>query len=72
MVSMARKTLQSLIKAAGHTHRSLAKKTGIHYTYFSHWGRGHRVPSLDQAATIAKALKVSLDELHRALGRRAA
>lgn len=41
----------------------------MHYTYFSKMARGQRSPSLERAKVIAKALKVSLDDLQRACAR---
>jgi len=60
------KTLPELIARAGHTHRTLGEKTGLHYTYFSKMARGQRSPSLERSKIIAKALKVSLDVLQKA------
>jgi transcriptional regulator with XRE-family HTH domain len=60
------KTLPELIRKAGFTHRTLGEKTGLHYTYFSKMARGQRSPSLARSRVIARALKVSLDELQRA------
>lgn len=59
------RTLPDLLRRAGHTHRSLGEKTGLHYTYFSKMARRQRSPSLDQAKVIAKALGVTLDELQK-------
>lgn len=59
------RTLPELIRRSGHTHRSLADETGLHYTYFSKMARGQRSPSLDKAKRIAKALGVTLEELQR-------
>jgi DNA-binding XRE family transcriptional regulator len=62
-----RRTLPELIRRAGHTHRSLGAKVGLHWTYFSKMSRGQRVPPLDVAWRLARELRVSLDELFKSI-----
>jgi XRE family transcriptional regulator, regulator of sulfur utilization len=46
--------------AAGISQEKLAERSGLHPTYISMVERGVRNPTLDAAARIAKALKVTL------------
>lgn len=49
--------------AAGVSQEKLAEAAGLHPTYVSMVERGIRNPTLDVAARIAKALKVTLPRL---------
>lgn len=49
--------------AAGLSQEKLAEAAGLHPTYVSMVERGIRNPTLDVAARIAKALKISLPRL---------
>ena len=49
--------------AAEMSQEALAEKAALHPTYVSMVERGIRNPTLDVAARLAKALKVSLPEL---------
>jgi transcriptional regulator with XRE-family HTH domain len=49
--------------AVGFSQEKLAEAAGLHPTYISMVERGVRNPTLDVAARIAKALKVSLPRL---------
>ena len=49
--------------AAGLSQEALAERARLHPTYVSMVERGVRNPTLDVAARIAKALKVSLSRL---------
>lgn len=64
---MARKKFIALLHAKGMTYRSLGKKLGIHYTFLNHMANGRRMPTLDRAVKLAKALDVSLEDLFRSL-----
>ena len=50
-------------KSAGLSQESLAEAAGLHPTYISMVERGVRNPTLDVAARIARALKVTLPRL---------
>jgi transcriptional regulator with XRE-family HTH domain len=49
--------------ASGWTQEKFAERAGLHPTYVSMVERGVRNPTLEAAARIAKALKVSLPKL---------
>lgn len=49
--------------AAGLSQEELAERSGLHPTYISMVERGVRNPTLDAAARMAKALKVSFHKL---------
>ena len=49
--------------AAGISQEKLAERAGLHPTYVSMVERGVRKPTLDVAARLAKALKVTLPAL---------
>jgi transcriptional regulator with XRE-family HTH domain len=58
-------TFVELVHERGLSLRKLAGKTGIHYSYLCHMGRGRRMPTLERAMKIAKALKTTPDHLFR-------
>ena len=55
--------LQCLRQAAGLSQSGLAKAAGVPIGTLRNWEQGRRVPLLDTAARVAKALGVSLDAL---------
>jgi 5-methylcytosine-specific restriction enzyme B len=59
--------LRQIRLAKGFTQESLADTVGLHRTYIGNIERGEESVSLDNAAKIAKALKVSLSELVKGL-----
>jgi transcriptional regulator with XRE-family HTH domain len=63
-----KKTLKDLIKEAGLTSDALASRLGVHKSQISYWNSKKKVPRLDNAVRIARALGVSLRSLTEALG----
>lgn len=61
------KRIRQVRLAKGFTQESLADTVGLHRTYIGNIERGEESVSVDNAAKIAKALKVSLSELFRGL-----
>lgn len=61
------KRVRQLRLAKGFTQESLADAVGLHRTYIGNIERGEESVSVDNAAKIAKALKVSLAELFKGL-----
>ncbi|HJQ09077.1 MAG TPA: helix-turn-helix transcriptional regulator [Candidatus Saccharimonadales bacterium] len=61
------KRLRQLRLAKGFTQESLADTVGLHRTYIGNIERGEESVSMDNAAKIAKALKISLSELVKGL-----
>lgn len=61
------KRIRQLRLAKGFTQESLADTVGLHRTYIGNIERGEESVSVDNAAKIAKALKVSLSELVKGL-----
>ena len=61
------KRVRQLRLAKGFTQESLADAVGLHRTYIGNIERGEESVSVDNAAKIAKALKVSLSELVKGL-----
>lgn len=61
------KRVRQLRLAKGFTQESLADAVGLHRTYIGNIERGEESVSVDNAAKIAKALKVSLAELVKGL-----
>jgi transcriptional regulator with XRE-family HTH domain len=61
------KRVRQLRLAKGFTQESLADAVGLHRTYIGNIERGEESVSVDNAAKIAKALKVSLTELVKGL-----
>lgn len=55
--------LQRLRQAANLSQADLAKASNVPIGTLRNWEQDRRIPRLDTAAAIAKALKVSLDEL---------
>jgi transcriptional regulator with XRE-family HTH domain len=55
--------LQRLRKAAGLSQPGLAKAAGVPAATIRNWEQGRRGPLLENAAKLAVALGVSLDEL---------
>ena len=49
----------------GWSQRTLAKKLGIHFSYFSHISSGRKRPSLNTAMGISKALGMTLEQFYR-------
>jgi transcriptional regulator with XRE-family HTH domain len=45
------------------TQEDLAKKSGIHPTAISHFERGARVPTVANATTLCRTLRISADHL---------
>lgn len=60
-----KETFVDLVHSQKLSLRKLAAKTGIHYTYLCHMGRGRRMPTLERALKIARALKTTPDHLFR-------
>jgi transcriptional regulator with XRE-family HTH domain len=67
-LSMTRKTLKDLLHDAGYTYRGLAKELGIGHNVLIAYGKGHTVPRLDSAISLALKLKVSLKTLAESIG----
>lgn len=67
-LGMSEKTLKELIAEAGYTYRDLAEKLGTGHDAIVAWGKGTRVPRLDNAIALAAELGVSLKTLSAALG----
>ena len=61
------KRIRHVRLAKGFTQESLADTVGLHRTYIGNIERGEESVSVDNAAKIAKALKVSLSELFKGL-----
>ncbi len=61
------KRIRQVRLAKGFTQESLADTVGLHRTYIGNIERGEESVSVDNAAKIAKALKVSLSELFKGL-----
>ena len=61
------KRIRQVRLAKGFTQESLADTIGLHRTYIGNIERGEESVSVDNAAKIAKALKVSLSELFKGL-----
>lgn len=61
------KRIRQVRLAKGFTQESLADTVGLHRTYIGNIERGEESVSVDNAAKIAKALKVSLSELLKGL-----
>jgi transcriptional regulator with XRE-family HTH domain len=57
------KRLKALREAAGLTQARLARRSGVPLGSVRGYEQGVRTPGLDQAAKLARALGVSLDEL---------
>ena len=55
--------LQRLRQRAGYSQPQLASRADVPVGTIRGWEQGRRVPNLDVAARLAKALGVSLDEL---------
>lgn len=47
--------------------RLLARKIGVHYTYLSHMANGRRMPTLERAMVISKALRITPEQLFKVL-----
>jgi len=60
-----RETFVDLVHDRKLSLRKLAEKTGIHYSYLCHMGRGRRMPTLERAMKIARALKTTPDHLFK-------
>ncbi len=61
------KRIRQVRLAKGFTQESLADTVGLHRTYIGNIERGEESVSVDNAAKIARALKVSLSELFKGL-----
>ena len=61
------KRIRQVRLAKGFTQESLADTVGLHRTYIGNIERGEESVSVDNAAKIAKAFKVSLSELFKGL-----
>jgi transcriptional regulator with XRE-family HTH domain len=61
------KRIRQVRLTKGFTQESLADTVGLHRTYIGNIERGEESVSVDNAAKIAKALKVSLSELFKGL-----
>ncbi|HLZ14602.1 MAG TPA: helix-turn-helix transcriptional regulator [Candidatus Saccharimonadales bacterium] len=61
------KRIRQVRLAKGFTQESLADTVGLHRTYIGNIERGEESVSVDNAAKIAKALKVNLSELVKGL-----
>jgi transcriptional regulator with XRE-family HTH domain len=61
------KRIRQVRLAKSFTQESLADTVGLHRTYIGNIERGEESVSVDNAAKIAKALKVSLSELFKGL-----
>ena len=61
------KRIRQVRLAKGFTQEGLADTVGLHRTYIGNIERGEESVSVDNAAKIAKALKVSLSELFKGL-----
>ena len=61
------KRIRQVRLAKDFTQESLADTVGLHRTYIGNIERGEESVSVDNAAKIAKALKVSLSELFKGL-----
>jgi transcriptional regulator with XRE-family HTH domain len=55
--------LQELRRAAGLSQPGLAQAAGVPVGTLRNWEQGRRVPLLDTAAAVARALGVTLDDL---------
>jgi transcriptional regulator with XRE-family HTH domain len=55
--------LQRLRKDAGFSQSALARATGIPVTTIRGWEQDRRIPRIDSALKVARALGISLDEL---------
>lgn len=64
---MAKKSFATLLRRKGLSLRTLGKKIGVHFTYLSHMANGRRMPTLDRAVVISKALGVTAEELFKVL-----
>lgn len=67
---MAKKTFADLIHEQDHTFRSFGEKVGFSHTYLCRVANGHRRLTLERANLFARALKISIDELHQSLPKR--
>lgn len=59
------KKIKALRSEKNWTQATFAKKARINYVLISHWENGRYTPSFANAIKIAKAFKISLDELAR-------
>lgn len=55
--------LQSLRQSAGMSQSELATAAGVPVSSLKNWEQGRRLPQLDAAWRLAKALSISLDKL---------
>lgn len=56
-------TLKMAILTSGQTQTDIAKRTDIHESRLSRIIRGHQDPNEDEKKRIARALRISVDEL---------
>jgi len=61
------KRVRQLRLEKGFTQESLADTVGLHRTYIGNIERGEESVSVDNAAKVAKALKITLAELFKGL-----
>lgn len=64
---MRRERLVAARKKAGKSQEQVAEEVGVDRTTISNWERGEYTPQPDQRPTYADALRISLEELDRAL-----
>jgi transcriptional regulator with XRE-family HTH domain len=57
------KRIRSIRQRKGWSLEELAERAGMHVTYLSSIERGHRNPTLNVTASLARGLAVSLSEL---------
>jgi transcriptional regulator with XRE-family HTH domain len=55
--------MQQLREAAGISQAALSKATGIPLGTIRNWEQNRRMPALDKAGRVARALRISLDDL---------
>lgn len=62
------KTLKTLIDDAGTNQRALSKRIGLSERTLNDWVAHKKIPRLDNALTLARALGVSVKTLSASLG----